>query len=398
MSNPSSSGQPPKRGKQGVAVLTDRGYKKLKLAFKLVFADENPSSTKISSELGGISRGTVSDVVMKKPVNLHNTLTELFHKLEQKIIPKYGANYQQSLKIEKIELREGDYEELISYKPKRGKGNPPDTTTETAEKQKQLRTKLFDLDYDRQVTLFQDWVINNGYRRGAFLIQGKKQHGQRWLINRLVEQNFPYAYETDNLIPVTLKSYPSPEFYLNEIWKQLGKKLKTHATPEQCVAQAFEYWKTGTLVIAFFNINALYIEEIPKLIEKFWNPLEEKVKEYCTAQKIEHYLLMFLTDSNAQASQWEIKWASWECQQNGNPQQPISLPPIDKFSETCHDVLYHWLRINRNLLGCPEPQPLDSLVQEIWDNSFEGIPESVFRAICDRGNCKWSDIEATLKL
>jgi inactive STAND len=276
-----------------------------------------------------------------------------------------------------------------------------------------LKEVLIELNYSEQYTQFLNWRKQR-YKTGAFIIKGKPKRGQTWLVNRLLQQKFkePYNSENknqiDNLIPImkptsSKKTKPTSskkpeedyeEFYPDNIWKELGRSLECKANAKDCVEKAFHRWENENLIMAVYT-DKIY-EGISLLIQEFWQPLIEKVSKN---QENEFYLLMFLIDSSDRASQWGIETVVSDNLTNWHPQKPISLPRIEKLGKNCYDI---WFEDNRNFLGCPpntqdEQNKLENVSKTIWDNT-SGIPEDVFKQICQRCGCNWSEIEATLKL
>ncbi|MGL4375267.1 MAG: hypothetical protein ACRCT1_02445 [Microcoleaceae cyanobacterium] len=264
-----------------------------------------------------------------------------------------------------------------------------------------LKEVLIELNYSEQYTQFSNWREQR-YKTGAFIIKGKPKRGQSWLVNRLLQQKFREPYEIDNLIPIMKPTSSKKseedydEFYPDKMWKELARSLGlgSKANAKDCVEKAFHRWENENLIMAVYT-DKIY-EGISLLIQEFWQPLIEKVSKN---QENEFYLLMFLIDSSDRAYQWGIETVVSDNLTNWHPQKPISLPRIDKLGETCYK---DWFEDNRNLLGCPpktqdKQNSLQNVSKTIWDNT-SGIPEDVFKQICQRCGCNWSDIEATLKL
>jgi transcriptional regulator with XRE-family HTH domain len=310
----------------------------------------------------------------------------------------YLANAVQILKY--LGLEENPCE-ILDCSQVNNRRNAPGNHAKNSDVVNKLKKLLIELNYKEQYTQFSSWREQR-YKTGAFIIEGKPKRGQRWLVNRLLQQKFREPYEIDNLIPLMKPTSSKKseedydEFYPDEMWKELARSLGlgSKANAEKCVERAFQRWENDNLILAVYT-DKIY-EGIPLLIKEFWQPLIEKVSQN---QENESYLLMFLIDSSDRASQWRSDTVFSDNLTNGHPQQPISLPRIETLGKKCYDS---WFEDNRNFLGCPrntqdEQNKLQNVSKTIWDKT-KGIPEDVFKQICQRCGCNWSDIEATLKL
>jgi inactive STAND len=294
----------------------------------------------------------------------------------QRVLQYYAKNIAKCLDL--------DIREIVEFDPNDNISN--------------LKDALMMLNYSNQDQPFKNWLLNNNHQIGAFIIQGAKNTGQRWLVNKLVKQNFPAHYETDKVIPIRGDDTKETDFHMDAVWKELGKKLglTSAKTPEKCVDKALERWKNGSLILTFY-VDNIYPHG-HGLIKDFWKPLEERASNWID-EGIESYLLMFLIDSQNSASQWGIDTAPSDDQTNWHPQRLIALPIIENLGQTPNEILC-WGKTYRTLLGCHENSSprIKDVMEEIWNNSNNGTPEDVFQAICDRCGYKWSDIESTLKL
>ncbi len=194
-----ANSQPAKLNKNSV-ILTNTGNKKLQKALEDNFPDGDYSMEGIATD-AGIHRTTVSKILGRNSGVLFQKINDLFSFLG-------------------IDLEDADVETPNNTTQAK---NP--NKTKNISQLEELRNILFGLDYKKQCQVLEDFrEINSSI--GAFLIQGEKNRGQRWLVNRLVQQNFPYAYETDKVIPIippTTKE--QKDFHIGELWEKLGEKL-----------------------------------------------------------------------------------------------------------------------------------------------------------------------------
>lgn len=370
-----ANSQPANRNNKSL-VLTREGYDKLQLALDLYF----PNGYTISGikKETNIDRATISKILDRKLGVVFNRIDHLFS--------CFG-----------IDLEDADVE------------TPNNTTqakninkTKNISQLEELRNILFGLDYKKQCQVLEDFrEINSSI--GAFLIQGEKNRGQRWLVNRLVQQNFPYAYETDKVIPIippTTKE--QKDFHIGELWEKLGEKLELRGekTAKRCVEKALKRWQSGSLIMAFYTEN-IY-QDIPKIIDDFWKPLAERASYLIEEEEIECSLLMFLIDNSNRISQSGIEMVDSVNHTNWHPQKLIALPKIENFGTNPNEVLLPWCRAHRNPLKCCEEssQPVKPVAKKIWDNS-QGVPEKTFaeigKIVFDSDDFSWSKFEQQLQ-
>jgi inactive STAND len=375
---PVSNRQTKKMNEKSV-ILTEIGCEKLKTALNTKYPKGYVIKT--IAEQAGIHRTTFTKIVNKKEAVLYQKISSLFLFLEIKL---------------------DDDQDIDEYHDKvKTQERKQNKVKKNSQLFTDLTTNLFTLDYREHSSYFESFLESN-YLGGAFLIQGIPRGGQRWLTNRLIKQNFPYAYEADNKL-ISIRTEPSQkEIHIDEIWEKLGKKLGLkNPTPEKCRQAAFQRWINGTLIIAIYT-DKIYRKEkyFSEFIQKFWQPLEEDIRSWAEEEDIESYLLLFLIDSaNNPSSPWESQTFYSNNLTNWHPQQLIVLPKINELGT--QDELGNWMKTNRSLLDCPEntkepEKKLTTVSKTIWDKT-KGIPEDVFEQICQRCGYNWSDIEKTLK-
>ncbi|MBO3457636.1 hypothetical protein G7B40_008865 [Aetokthonos hydrillicola Thurmond2011] len=260
-----------------------------------------------------------------------------------------------------------------------------------------LRMALLSLNYTQQVTEFKDFWESDLSQIGCFLIRGKQQDCQRWLVHRLLHKSsqcFPDS-TTGKKIRISLPTHK--ENYIDEVWKRLGKDLGfqslTSPSPDELAERAYDYWQDGTVVIVFSNLDTIYKDEMKKLINEFWCPLVEMVRQH-PPKTCYSYLSMFLVDNTGCSSDWGIDFAI-----NLNEQQlsqPFALQTLENFSK---GQLKTWVMTNRTLPNFPrENKRLHNLAENFWQKSQQGIPELVMKQICEYCNSSWSTISEVLEV
>ena len=392
-------------------VLSKTGLEKLNNALKKIFNCEPKNftdskigdKTRVDRELVGKIR-TLNIESLKQDPNKEAlkraSIEKLFDSIDKILVEEHGTDYPAKLNIEKIVLNDKDYQRVATRKP----ASKPSTLdkTKNISQLEELRNILFGLDYKKQCQVLEDFrEINSSI--GAFLIQGERNRGQRWLVNRLVQQNFPYAYETDKLIPIippTTKD--EKDFHIGELWEKLGEKLELRGekTAKRCVEKALKRWQSGSLIMAFYTDN-IY-QDIPKIIDDFWKPLAERASYLIEEEEIEFSLVMFLIDSSNRISQSGIEMVESVNQANWHPQKLIALPTIENFGTNPNEVLLPWCLTHRNPLKCCEESshPVKPVAKKIWDNS-QGVPEKTFaeigKIVFDSDDFSWSKFEQQLQ-
>jgi hypothetical protein len=268
----------------------------------------------------------------------------------------------------------------------------------------QLYRILIKLGYRQQVRLFRKLVNQSAV--AAFLIYGSPEHGQRWLLNRLVSQ-YVQGSLTDKVVPVSL-SRRARRNDVQALWRELARQvgLKPTAPIGQILDRVYKWWTTQNVLLVFHDVDYLPEPCFQDLLQQFWLPLADRVRQQDQQQGHKqdlqqgqqqgqgHKLLMFLIDYEGHVGQWDAPFvekldATW------TPQLPIRSPRLEEFSD---QELIDWI-----VAECDElPREFhneDAIVQEILDNSEDGIPEQVLQEICDRCGCDWyEELEKWLKL
>ncbi|MUG91154.1 hypothetical protein F7734_01020 [Scytonema sp. UIC 10036] len=292
---------------------------------------------------------------------------------------------------------QGKLRELIEAAKTANPGNPKLQTIDlnrienlTFQDNNLLYEALLSLNYQDQVDKFQKfWNYHNNCLPRCFLVRGEPKSCQRWLLNRLLQTSLRCS-TTAKKVRISLAE--RGESYIEDIWAKLSLELKTSASPQKLVTQTYEDWQKETVIIVFPNFDRLCPTEAKQLIEKFWNPLVEKVQN--CSQGCNSYLVMFLVDNRGYASEWKIDWA--KDLEKYSPLYPMDLEPISDFSEK---LLISWVMGNHQLLGSTgNDEQLQKLAQDFWRNSRQGIPELAMEEICKHCGSSWSDIMNLLSL
>lgn len=239
---------------------------------------------------------------------------------------------------------------------------------------------LLSLNYKEQVLSFNDFCQQQ--RVGAFLIHGELEHGQIWLIHRLL-RSLPEQCENR---PIQFDLYRrTSRSRVEDLWRYLGCEINAerNATKEAIANRVRERLQTQHVVLAFHNIDRTSGSYLQELLREFWLPLVEESVGASSRFQSDYFLLMFLIDNDACVKTWEVTFA-WELGSSWQPNTPIALPAIESFSD---DMLLKWIEHEINSL-LPRLDPRDrTVVQQLLERSDNGVPERVFREIYELFEC-----------
>lgn len=241
---------------------------------------------------------------------------------------------------------------------------------------------LLRLDYFPQVVRFKNFVETHPV--GSCLVHGDEDHGQRWLVNRLVQ-----------LVPNSIAAKvirfglgrKSRANYINALWRELGGRvgLRGQPTPEKITEAVCKCWETQSVILIFHDVDQMPKEYMHEFIRDFWLPV---AKIACNPPQPSRKLLMFLVDYTGAVEQWGVNFAeTLECCQ---PQTPLKLPRIDRLGDR---DLRSWMENSSNELPPRLISEIDSTVRDILENSDNGVPQLVLEYICSICDCNWYDEE-----
>ncbi|MDJ1177534.1 hypothetical protein PJF56_01530 [Roseofilum sp. BLCC_M91] len=267
----------------------------------------------------------------------------------------------------------------------------PEVTIENEENacDNTLYQALLKLDYSKQARLFEE-VVNN-CQVGACLIHGLPDSGQRWLLNRLI-QEVPNG-NTSNLVKKISFSRRTQDRSMQGIFKEICRKLQLplNSSIEKIHDQLLAIWKTKTVILIFNKLHDIESSEreeyIEEFLNQFWQPLARLAKKGTTSKN--YRLLLFLVDSEGYTSDWKMTRPEellLELPEGWKPEQLIKFRAIEPITR---GELATWLE--KHL--CPQ-NPIkftETLADEILANSENGIHQYVFEEVCLRCNVQWEE-------
>lgn len=256
----------------------------------------------------------------------------------------------------------------------------------------QLYRTLLKLGYERQVQLFVRLIQAQSV--AAFLIHGSLKYGQRWLLNRLVDQYVPHSI-TGRKIKIEL-SRAVGRTDVTALWRELGDRLGKRgqqSSPLEIAEGVYRWWQTENVLLVFHDVNLMPKDYLEKLIGEFWKPLANKARkaDSCFSN---YQLLMFLVDYDGSVGNLDRLFA--EKIDSNQPHAPVRPPTISKFTE---ENVTNWMLAEFEELPIELTHNVDDTVQAILAESDRGVPEDVLRGIFARCHYNYYDeVERLWKL
>jgi inactive STAND len=249
-----------------------------------------------------------------------------------------------------------------------------------------LYQALLKLGYHKQKIMFRKFVER--YPIAAFLIYGKLDYGQRWLLNRLVVQ-----HTRDSIAGKVIKINLSRVARRNDVaalWRELAGRagLGTQAEQGEIIDRVHRWWRTQNVLLILYDIDHLPECSLEEILRDFWTPLTTRAWEGGKPES-PYKLLMFLVDYDGKVGDWSIPFAETP-EKTWHPKIPVKLPVITEF--TAKD-LANWLEYSADDLPIELVDEVDKTVLEILKNSEEGIPEPTLGEICRQVGLNWYEQE-----
>jgi hypothetical protein len=215
-------------------------------------------------------------------------------------------------------------------------------------------------------------------RIAAFLIHGLPYYGHLWLLKRLLDLA-PRATTT----PLILFDFLSAHLRTDAaaIWSELGKHLglpRFGASPEKITERLCTRLKTQSVMLVCKNVDATSEAKLQELLTKFWRPLANAAQEALEPES-QSTLLMFLVDNSGLVRAWNLPFEEAPTPA-GTTHPLVSLPQLGHFSSK---ELEPWLRQWSRFFPLELLKNLNGTVQDILQQSDNGIPEKVASKICD---------------
>ena len=246
-------------------------------------------------------------------------------------------------------------------------------TEDTIVDVRKLYEHLLKLGYERQVQEFVKLIQTQSL--GAFVIHGSLNHGQKWLLNRLVEQ---YVPQTLNALTINIDfSTVLSRFDINSLWRRLGQDsgLQGEFLPKEIVKKIYRRWQTESVLIVIHCIHLIPQDYLEIFIKEFWHPLVDMASGV-EKNRDSRKLLMFLIDYEGSIQNLEDVFS--EAVDPSKPEKPLLSPAISKFTE---EQVIDWIVAEYNDLPINLTHNFNDLAKTIIRESNEGIPEEVLEEI-----------------
>ena len=251
-----------------------------------------------------------------------------------------------------------------------------------------VHSALLKLGYQEQVGLFSKLARKHSI--AAFLIHGPSDHGQRWLLNRLVTQHIPQSLAI-NPIAINLGTR-SRKNVINSLWRELGGRFGLRgslAIAENIVIRVHEAWRNRHVIVIMESVHLIPEPELRKIINDFWLPLVEKCNDAKNSSK-ESKLYIFLIDYEGITSEWNLPFVE-RIDVTWRPQVPIKSPRLTSFA---YEDLTDWIVRAEEDLPNSMVNLIDDAVDDILDNSDGGIPEFVLDELCFKLGFDWHEVKS----
>lgn len=250
---------------------------------------------------------------------------------------------------------------------------------------KDISTRLYQallrLNYIEQAKVFRQ--LTDVSQIGAFVIHGDQDHGQRWLLNRLVNQ----VLLTPGESPISIVFYPKRSWnfqaFLREIGKQIGRNYP--ASIEEIVEILYNIWQRRTIVFIFRQVGTIHQGLLLELLEKFWYELAKKATNQPVMNN-QFKLLLFFVDEDGMIDTWPFV-----CAEHANtswaPFVPIKFPRLTHIQSTelKNWIDHEWDELPARVRATP--------VEDILLQSDEGTPQLVLEHLCSLCDCDWLEME-----
>ena len=324
-------------------ILSKSGKDKLKKSVK-------DKSDAIIGDRTEMYRGTIAKIRNGSEGVNKNSLERLFNKLG-------------------IKLEEEDYEECDR--------SPKDDFVRDEIKTDRLKNVLGELNYFQQKFVFNE-TISRIKPAGTFLIHGKTDYGQRWLVNLL---RYKVPYHTDAWQKsIYIKPHRKD---IQTLWQSLAQELETSPSPEAVIEQLYQRWKNSTVILTIHNVD-LMAGMLKQFINELWQPLVNKANHEKTQKTFR--LVLFLVDNKNSKSKLETSLSLVTEPDKNQPHIPLALPELEPFNQ---DLIESWVGVQSQLLLelWKSPESIEQVMREIVERDNQ--PISVLKGICQCFELDW---------
>jgi hypothetical protein len=250
---------------------------------------------------------------------------------------------------------------------------------------KDISTKLYQallrLNYIEQAKVFRR--LTDVSQIGAFIIHGDQYHGQRWLLNRLVNQILLTPGES----PISIAFSPQRSWNFHAVLREIGRQIGRNypALIAEIVDILCNIWQQRTIVLIFRQVGMIHQELLQDLLEKFWCELAKQAASQPVVNS-SFKLLLFLVDDDGVIDTWPFKCI----EQVDTPWEsflPVKFPRLTRIHSA---ELKNWIDHEWDELPV---RVRSTSVEDILHQSDEGTPQLVLERLCSLCDCDWSEME-----
>jgi len=247
-----------------------------------------------------------------------------------------------------------------------------------------IHRELSRLNYRSQAQLFNQFLEEQ--RIGAFLVHGQSEHGQVFLVKRLLN-GIPNSIITSP-IQIYLKRRAN-RTDIQALWRELGREMgvKDLSNCQEITRQVVVQLQTQHVILVFHDLDCIDQEYLAELTHQFWLPLAELAHRSLLSDH-EFYLLMFLLDQEGCVGAWDLRFAE-QFDDVWHPRTPLRMPEIEPLSD---QVLLNWMEHAIDALPTQMTKKMESSIQMILEKTG-GVPEQVFAQIFSACGCSWQEEE-----
>jgi hypothetical protein len=177
---------------------------------------------------------------------------------------------------------------------------------------------------------------------------------------------------------------------ISALWRELGGRvgLGRQHSPLEIAERVFQWWKTQNVILVFHGVDCMPQGYLQELLDEFWLPLASQAREV-VSQTSKFQLLMFLVDYEGCVGCQDTMFVE-QLEPTWESKIPIKLPTINPF---CDRILTDWIEtLETEFSTLPLVEviyQMEDFVQEILENSDNGVPELAFSEICHLCGCNW---------
>ena len=348
-------------------ILTEEGRQKL----LKVIQDQNDSEL---ARIASLDRGIVKKIREANKAVTYSSLDRLFSSLS-------------------LDLEDKDFQKLKIIPGSVGHKLPESISQNKSSIIEKIQTEkfinaLYELDYCSQRNSFKQ-AITHVKPAATFVIHGRPNYGQRWLVN-LLRYEVPY-YTNSWQKSIYIKPHRKD---IDVIWQTLAQELKTNSSPQAVAQELYLHWKTRTVILVIHDVDLIAGSCLKQFMDELWQPLVAKAKIDKELQ-CPYRILLFLVDNKNSYLELQKSLSLLTEIDINRPHLPFLLNELEPFNR---NLIETWVGVQEQLLSplWKSPVLMEQVMCEIVERDNQ--PIFVFRDICQCFEFEWYEIERGLAL